>query len=151
MADNQEKINAPKVLRNLCLTVSDRLVHRHLTTLDYKYVKAVNQIVLLKKHEQHRLDIITMWFSSNHPWESTVFSNEKRFSLDGPNNWMTYVTRTTKYIRQRRQCHGIVLMLWLMTMPNVLLSFHSITGTFRSRQYIELLSHYVVPTMKISL
>ena len=64
---------------------------------------------------------------------------------------MTYVTRTTKYVRQRRQCHGGGLMLWVMTMPNGLLSFHSITGTFRSQQYIELLSHYVVPTMKINL
>jgi len=77
LADNQEKINAPKILRHLCLTVSGRLVRRHLATLDYKYVKVANQIVLSKKHKQQRLDIITTWFSINHPWESTVFSDEK--------------------------------------------------------------------------
>ena len=42
-------------------------------------------------------------------------------------------------------------MLWLMTLPNGLLWFHSITVTLRSQQYIELLSRYVVPTMKINL
>ena len=135
LGENEERINATKLVRNLSLNVSERTVRRHLLKLDYKYVKATNQIILSKKQKESIVNIITAWLSNNHPWEKTVFSDEKRFSLDGPNNLMTYVKRNSKYIRQKRQCRGGGLMLWLMTLPNGLLSFHSITGTLRSYQY----------------
>ena len=148
---NKERINSPKLIRNLSLNVNERTVQRHLLKMEYKYVKAANQIILSKKHKQERIDMISTWFSSNHPWENTVFSDEKRFTFDGPDNWMTYVKKNSKYIRQKRQCHGGGIMLWLMTLPNGLLSYHSIIGSFKTHQYIALLRNYVVPTMKINL
>jgi len=141
--DNHEKINSPKLLRNLGLDVSERTVRRQLLKMDYKYGKASNQIILSKKHKQQRMDVIS-------PWENTVFSDEKRFFLDGPDNWMTYIKRKSKYVRQKRQCHGGGIMVWLMTLPNGLLSFHSIIGQFRSIQYIAMLDKYIVPVMKIN-
>ena len=64
--------------------------------------------------------------------ENTVFSDEKRYTLDGPDNWMTYIKNSSKYIPNKRQCHGGRIMLWPMTFPNDILSFHSIIGTFKA-------------------
>jgi len=42
-------------------------------------------------------------------------------------------------------------MVWLMILPNGLLSFHMITGKFRSADYITLLKSFVVPIMKVNV
>lgn len=145
-----EKVNSKKLMRVLDINVSPRTVHRHLAKIDYKYKRASNKIVLSKKHKQLRLDVITSWFSNNHPWESTIFTDEKRFTLDGPDNWMTYMPKNSKYIRQKRQCHGGGVMLWLMIFPNGLLSFHSIVGKFASKDFVQILKKYIVPTIRIN-
>lgn len=148
--EQQEKVNSKKLIKNLGLNISPRSVHRHLLKLDFKYKKATNQIVLSKKHKQIRLDVISSWISSNHSWENTIFTDEKRFTLDGPDNWMTYMPKNSKYIRQKRQCHGGGIMLWLMIFPNGLLSFHVIVGKFSSKDFVHMLHTYIVPTIRLN-
>ena len=31
------------------------------------------------------------WIIENHNWNLTIFSDEKRFNLDGPDNWKSYM------------------------------------------------------------
>ena len=51
-------------------------------------------------HKENRIGIIKGWITENHPWEKTVLSDEKRFSLDGPNDWRTYVTKNEEFYKQ---------------------------------------------------
>lgn len=147
----QEKVNSSKIKKNCGLTVSTRTVQRHLKLSNMKYTRSYHEILLTKKHKEERMKVITEWISSNHNWENTIFSDEKKFTLDGPDCWMTYVPKTSKYIRHNRQCHGGGIMIWLMILPNGLLSFHMISGKFKSADYITLLKTFVVPIMKVNV
>jgi len=147
----EEKINCSKLKKNCKLTMSVSTVQRHLKNQQLKYKNSFHEIVLSKKHKAGRLEVISQWITSNHTWETTVFSDEKRFSLDGPDCWMTYIPRQSKYVRNTRQCGGGGIMVWLMILPNGLLSFHMINGKFKAVDYVTLLDHFVVPIIKLNV
>ena len=81
----------------------------------------------------------------DHQWKKPIFSNEKRFSLDGLDNWMTYLAINKEIIRQMRKFKGGGVTVWLMVMSNSLLSHKLIEGKFYSLDYLYLLRTYVVP------
>jgi len=53
-------------------------------------------------------------------------------------------------IREKRQCRGGGLMVWLMTFPNGLLAYRIIRGIFKSGDYIHMLQDKLVPCMKLN-
>ena len=50
----------------------------------------------------------------------------------------------------KRQGGGGGIMVWMMAMPNGLLSFNLITGNLNSDKYVEHLSKNVVPIIKLN-
>lgn len=50
----------------------------------------------------------------NHLFERTVFSDEKKFNLDGPDNWSSWTDPDRKLLRQKRQMGGGGVMVWGM-------------------------------------
>jgi len=58
----------------------------------YKKVKRSLPLQLLDKLK--REDLAKKWLLENHPWERTIFSNEKWLLLDGPDDWRTYVKKS---------------------------------------------------------
>lgn len=148
--ENEEKINSSKIIRECKLNVSPITVQRYLKRVNYKYTTAKSEIILSKKHKQNRIDIISKWISDNHCWEKTIFSDEKRFSMDGPDDFRTYVKKSQKRIRQKRQCKGGGIMVWMMVLPNGLLAHRVITGRFSSKDYLNLLKGMVVPIMRLN-
>jgi len=69
----------------------------------------------------------------------TVFSDKKRFSLEGPDSWCTYVTVNERNISQIRQCGGGGVLVWAMVMPNGLISLKIIRKTPNASGYLCLL------------
>ena len=63
---------------------------------------------------------------------------------------MTYIDKNDVNLREKRQCKGGGLMVWLMVMPNGLLAHKIIVGKFRSKDYIDLLSTTIVPISKLN-
>ena len=53
------------------------------------YQNIPRKILLTKVHKERRVGFVKKWIR-------TIFSDEKRFTLDGPDNWMTYASRTPK-------------------------------------------------------
>ena len=49
-----------------------------------------------------------------------------------------------------RQCGGDDILVWLMAMPNAMLSFKVITSNIHSEKYIKLLTQHVVPIIKLN-
>ena len=147
----EEKINCSKLKENLGLEVSISTVQRHMHTLNLKYKNACHKIVLSQKHKERRIEFISEWISKNHDQEKGIFSDEKIFSLNGPDCWRMYVQSNSKYTRNKRQCQGSGIMVYLMVLPNGFFSFHMIKGNFKSFDYIALLDKFAVPVMKVNV
>ena len=150
LKENYKKVNSKKLKDECSLNVSVRTIQRHMKIVGFNYKRMPSMIILNKKHKEKRVIAIRDWITKNHVWEKTVFSDEKRFSLDGPDDWRTYTLKNEICSRQQRQCHGGSIMVWLMTLPNGLLSFKVISGKFNSDAYIQMLKSSVVPILKLN-
>ena len=61
----------------------------------------IKQIYILKittqnLFKQKRVQYIKSWISQNQNWERTIFSDEKWFSLDDPDDWKSYMQKEKK-------------------------------------------------------
>ena len=74
--------------------------------------------------------MIKNWLTASHNWNRTIFSDEKLFTLDGSDNWVSYVAKDSQRCRQKRQCKDGETMAWLMIMPNGLIAYKLIDGKF---------------------
>lgn len=144
------RVTSKKIRDNLKINACLRTVQIHLKKAQYLYKKATKSIALTREHKEKRVLAITTWIQSNVNWSKVIFSDEKRFSFDGPDNWSSYVPKNKTLMRYRRPCGGGSVMVWMMLMPNGLLSYKIIDGTFNSMKYIELLCKFVVPIMKLN-
>lgn len=145
-----KKVCAPKIKNECELSVSTSTVQRHLRREGLKYKRVVPKIFLTKRHKEARINMIKSWITSEQNFNLTIFSDEKRFSLDGPDHWASYITKNSPICRMKRQCRGGSVLIWMMAMPNGLLSFTVINGTLNSDKYIALLQNYVVPVIKLN-
>lgn len=81
------KVNCNRILQDLNLNVSRRTLNNWLLHKDYLYRKEAQKIQLTKIHKEKRIKLVSSWIHKKIEWENCVFTDEKRFSLDGPDNW----------------------------------------------------------------
>lgn len=148
--NNHEKVTSLKLIKECQLNANIRTVQYHLRNMGYVYKKINKQIYLSQQHKDERIRKITEWITAGHIWEKTIFSDEKRFCLDGPDDWRSYISKNQNLVRQKRQCNGGGIMIWLMLMPNGLISHKVIKGKFNSDGYIKLLQESIVPMIKLN-
>ena len=70
------------------------------------------------EHEKKRVEYAEKIIKDNHPFNRTVFTDEKKFNLDGPDNWSSWTDPNRKLLRQKRQMGGGGVMTWGMITPD---------------------------------
>lgn len=85
--ENGLKVNCNGILDNLNLGVSRRTLNNWLLQREYSYVKKVQKMQLTKDHRLKRIKAVSSWIHTNIDFNCTVFTDEKKFNLDGPDNW----------------------------------------------------------------
>ena len=150
LKETNRKRNLKKLKIECSLDVSVRTTQRHMKAVGFTYRRIPSKIILSQKHKERRVMVINDWITENHVLEKTTFSDKKRFSLDGSDDWRAYTLKNNTNTRQRRQCSGGSSMAWLMTLPSGLLSFKVISEKFNSDTYIQMLINSVVPILKLN-
>ena len=150
LKDIGSKINSKKLINECDLLVSRSTVSRHLKQQNLKYLNVKKVISLSRVDKENRVILAKQWLVKNHPWNKTIFSDEKWFSMDGPDGWSSFVYPNDIGNRVKRQKNGGGVMIWAMIMPNGLISYKLLDRNFKSSNYIDLLSHTVVPMCRLN-
>ncbi|OXA48396.1 Transposable element Tc3 transposase [Folsomia candida] len=104
-----------EIARELPISVSKDTVHRTLcNNPDLQWRKKITQPPLTQRHRDARLDFAREHMTWDKEWQKVVFSDEKKFNLDGPDGYAYYWhnLRKSPEIFSKRQAGGGSVMLW---------------------------------------
>ncbi|POM70640.1 transposable element Tc3 Transposase [Phytophthora palmivora] len=138
-----------KLKKQLELPISERRIREILrANPNFKFEKRMASPVLTKKHKEARL----MWAREKVAWDAekwpkVVFSDEKKFNLDGPDGFQYYWhdLRHEPQIYARRQNGGGSVMVWGAFCAQGKSELVILEGTQDSERYIYSLSEHLLP------
>lgn len=107
-----------------------------------EWVKRQAKPKLTPAHKQKRMDFAEKVMSWTTEWAHVIFSDEKKFNLDGPDNCQFYwhSLRHEKQISFSRNFGGGSLMTWLGFCSQGKLRVNFISCRTNSKDYIRMLS-----------
>lgn len=133
-----EKITSKKIISNTKLTCSSRTIQRSLQKTIYRWKKVPQKIELNEIDKKKRLDHIKEWISQGIKFNNVIFTDEKRFSLDGPDNYIDWISGNENIHRKRRQMGGGGLMIHAMVFYDGYVHITKLDKTLNSENYQEI-------------
>lgn len=145
MAEEQ-KVTARKLL-NECeiINASVRTMRRTLSAMNANYKEAMHKIILTTVHRQKRVEAARQWIKDSHPWNKTAFTDEKRFNLDGPDSWCSWMYKERPIIRNRRQQGGGNVQVFGIILPGPFLFLFILEQRSNANDYVQFLESFIKP------
>jgi len=143
----KENISASQIRSNLSLPISTRRVQQILKCSEnVSYEKKLLKPELLPRHKAARLQFANKYKFWDTEWENIIFSDEKKFNLDGPDGYRYYYRdlRCPKKVHVSRNFHGGSLMIWAAFGFNGKTPMCFITHKITAQNYVELLESVLV-------
>jgi len=148
---DSQKITANKIKINCDVDASVRTIQKALSVLGFGYGKVPKKLPLKPAHKTKRVELARDWIADNLINKNIVFSDEKRFSFDGPDNWFSWYDPMDPPSRIKRQLKGGGIMVWGMTLPSGKIRVRKLEGRVDSSVYTSLLKHHVKPYLNSEL
>jgi hypothetical protein len=103
------------------------------------------KLPLTALHKKKRVEKAREWIAAGTFTKNVVWTDEKRFSMDGPDNWLTWFDPFDPPYRVKRHMKGGGIMVWGMTLPDGTQWVQRLIGKVNSEVYIALLRDEVIP------
>lgn len=142
------ELTAAQMIRELDLPIGKRHVANILKrTKHFKYTKKRTQPALKPEHELKRLEWARKHIHWTTEWVNVVFSDEKKFNLDGPDGFAYYWhdLRKEPQYRFSRNFGGGSLMIWGAFSMHGKTPLAKISTRMNSAMYLEVLEDCLIP------
>lgn len=153
----QDKRAILRIASNSTLTARE-IAHRAGVTADVRSVRRVLQRSkhlqrlklkqkppLTTEHKKHRLTFAKDRIHWRSKWKRVIFTDEKRFNLDGPDGFAYYYhdLRKEKLVKKRRQMGGGGVMIWGGIGYFGRTDIICIEGKMNSKRYVNLIKEQI--------
>lgn len=143
-----QQMSVRTVLRSSGLSVSKDTIRRRIVekgTIVYSKMK--KKPALKPHHKLQRMLFARKHMSYGQKWQSVIFSDEKKWNLDGPDGWSSYwhdLRKEPRCFFSRRQGGGSV-MIWAAFCYNGQVSMTFTSGRQTSQHYTKTLEDNLKP------
>jgi transposase len=137
-----------QLVADLDLPVGHRRVQQLLrNNPEFVYMKRKSTPRLSEKHKKARLVFARAHVVSARDWSQVIFSDEKKFNLDGPDGWQYYWhhLQHEEQLFSRRQNGGGSVMVWGAFSAKGRSELCILEGNQNSYAYTVTLSDYLLP------
>lgn len=148
---SSESMSASQIKQELALPQSIRTIQRVLSkcpSLIYKKFKSRPH--LTAAHKSARTAFAQSSIKDRLDWSKIVWSDEKKFNLDGPDGIRYYwhdLRKDQNYL-SKRAFGGGSLMIWGAFVNDSLFDLHIIEGNYDAERYTDMLRERLVPFMQ---
>ena len=133
-----------KILKSLVdAPCSTRTIRRHLNNEKLKHEKRIHRPWLTMKHKEKRLEYARQYQTmSAKVWRKVVFSDEKKFNLDGPNVLQKYwhVKKIPEKNYSTRYGGGGSFMILGILSSSGKLKVQFVSGRQKTSDYVKMLN-----------
>jgi len=144
----KNRLSADQIKNKLDLPVTKQHVAHVLRRSEHiRYKKLKGKPRLTKCHKDNRLKFARKYMQFKEEWKKTIFSDEKKFNLDGPDRYSCYWhdLRHKNTCRSKRNFGGGSVMVWGAFSDKGKLPLCFIGNRMDSMAYNKLLSDNLLP------
>ena len=142
-------INSNDIKSELNLPVSSSTIQRAMNRLGFSYGNITKKLPLTRKHMLQRKTSCIKWIEDGVDFNKVVFTDEKRFSLDGPDGYKSYIDKRGRKVhvplRTKRQMGGGSVMVWGCITSDGSLFIKFVEGKYKSSDYLKDLKTLFIP------
>ena len=106
LQSQNQSVYARKTKENNEVEANVRTIQRAMSQLGLAYKKTSQKLPLTTSHKIERVEFARKWIGDNVLSKNVAFSDEKRFSFDGPDNWFSWYDPFDPPQRIKRQMGG---------------------------------------------
>jgi transposase len=150
---SKEGLSARQVKDRLQCDYSIRTIQRTISGIDWlKYIKRTAAPNLSKRHKEERKKWASeMAMFDNEDWSKVIFSDEKKWNLDGPDG-MRYQWVDTRHpipTNLRRHSGGGGVMIWAAFCEGKKSGLKFLDGRQGSADYVSTLESHLIPFIDV--
>lgn len=143
-----DNLSSPQIKQKLDLSCTDRTIRNELSSNPLiKFVKRKKAPFLTKRHIELRRNWARNCQTWDQEWTNVIFSDEKKFNLDGPDGFQYYyhdLRKEEEYCAKRHnKAKGV--MVWAAFGYNGKSKLVFLDGILNSQKYTDILKDNLIP------